>query len=65
MSMKGIKIVAKVFQDLQAVRHELLGMGSRKGKINKQDIMLAQLVEDMKEATKKRFTEITLEPTEK
>ena len=61
MSMKGIEIVAKVFSDLQTIRQQLLSMGTKKGKIDQQDIQLAQLVEDMKEATKERFSKITLE----
>jgi len=64
MSMRGIKIVAKVFSDLQTARHELLAMGTKKGKINKQDIQLAQLVEEMKEATKNKFNQITTEGPE-
>ena len=64
MSMKGIKIVAKVFQDLQTARHMLLAMGTKKGKINQQDIQLAQLIEEMKEATKNKFTKITTEGPE-
>lgn len=64
MSMKGIKIVAKVFQDLQTIRQQLLNMGAKKRKINQQGIQLAQLIEEMKEATKDKFAKITAEGPE-
>lgn len=60
MSVKGIQIVAEVFLDLQNTRQKLLAMGSKKGAIDKQDIQLAQLIEDMKEATARKFIKITI-----
>ena len=64
MSQSGIKKMAEVFRHLQQVRHELLEMGTS-GKLSdpshQQDIRLANLCEDMKDAVSKRFSEITVE----
>jgi hypothetical protein len=61
MSQAGIEKFAAVLSHIQHERGELLRMGSQPGKIDKQDIRLAQLLEQAKDAVKKEFAEITVE----
>jgi hypothetical protein len=63
MSKQGMKIMADVFLHLQQKRGELLALGATKAgtKEGNQDLRLASLCEDMKEATKDKFTKLTLE----
>ncbi len=61
MSKEGIQIFADVLSHLQEKRGELLRLGGQPGKINNQDIRLAQLLDKAKDAVKKEFAEITLE----
>lgn len=65
MSQKGIKLAADAFSYLQNVRHQLLEMSTKKlEKIKtngcQQDIMLAQMLDDMKDVGKEKFCEITM-----
>ena len=61
MSKKGIKIVSKIFCDMQQARQELLKIGTKEiGTSNgNQDIELGQLLEIMKDAGKHKFIKIT------
>ena len=60
MSQHGIIKAAEAFQTLQRLRGELLKMATRKkGKINLQDIRLAQMLETGKDAMKVKFTKET------
>lgn len=61
MSLEGIHEVAYVLTVLQVSRGKLLKMGTKPGRIDKQDIRLGQLLEDAKDHIKVRFAEITLE----
>jgi hypothetical protein len=61
MSKEGINLVAEVFILMQRNRDELLKMGTKQGKLDKQDIKLGQLLETGKDAMKWRFAEITTE----
>lgn len=58
MSLDGIKKAAKIFEMMQEVRIELLGMGSKNN--DHQDIYLAQMLSDGNDAMKKRFSQLTL-----
>lgn len=63
MSQEGIKLAAEAFSHLQRLRGELLELGGRatmeeRGSGN-QDILLAQMLEDGKDAMKWKFADIT------
>ena len=58
MSKKGIKLAASVFSNMQETRGRLLEM-SVKGEVDKQDLLLAQMLEKGKEAMKDDFAYIT------
>ena len=60
MSLKGINKVAKILSAMQSTRQELLRTGSKTGKVNKQDIRLAQLLEEGKDAMVKKFVKETI-----
>jgi hypothetical protein len=61
MSKKGIQLVAKLFADMQALRIELLGMGELQiDKADKHaDFLLAQMIENGKDAMSDDFMQIT------
>ena len=59
MSQHGILKAAEAFKTLQTLRGELLKMGTKKGKVNLQDIRLAQMLETGKDAMKVTFTKET------
>ena len=69
MSKKGIQLAAEAFSLLQQIRHELLKIGSGntypgkpgRKKIDKQDMRLAKMIEEMKDAGKHAFAKITIE----
>jgi hypothetical protein len=70
MSQKGIQLAAEAFSLLQQIRYQLLKMGSgnsfpgkpgRKKKVDHQDMRLAKMIEDMKDAGKHAFAKITVE----
>lgn len=63
MSMKGIKKVAAIFEAMQSTRQELIRMGST-GRIDQQDIRLAHVLEEMKDAGKVKFGKITTEKSD-
>jgi hypothetical protein len=58
MSETGIKKAAMIFSQLQAVRIELLQMGTKAN--DHQDILLGQMLEDGKNAMKGKFAKLTL-----
>jgi len=60
MSLEGIKRVAGVFSIMQETRGSMIRECTRDGLLDKQDLMLAQLLETGKDAMKIRFTEITM-----
>lgn len=60
MSLEGIKKVAGVFSSMQSIREELMRDSLKKKPIDKQDLMLAQLLETGKDAMKHRFAKITV-----
>lgn len=60
MSREGIKKFAEVLSIMQETRGELLRMGTKQGRVNKQDIRLGQLLETAKDHIKMDFTEETL-----
>jgi len=60
MSKKGIKMVAKIFSDMQETRGQLLQMATQIQPVDKQDILLAHLLEHMKDKGKNKFSIITL-----
>ena len=68
MSHKGVHAAASVFSYMQEVRRELLELGTRPGvkgtPEGNQDIKLAQMLEDGKDAMKEKFTKLTLEDTD-
>lgn len=60
MSLEGIKKFADVLSMMQETSGELLKMGTKQGKINKQDIRLGQLLLKAHDSVKWEFTEETL-----
>ena len=62
MSVEGIKIAAKIFNEIQVARHQLMDLATKNRPIDRQDLLLSQLLEKMKESTKDEFSEITKEP---
>jgi len=66
MSMKGIRTFAGVMSIMQQARGELLEMATRNSSItgsvsDKQDIRLAQLLDDMKDSVKDEFCKMTMQ----
>lgn len=61
MSIKGIKLFARVLESAQETRGKLLDMGSRAYPIDKIDIRLGQMLDEMKDAVKEEFERLTLE----
>lgn len=60
MSLEGIKKVAEVFGVMQQTREELMREATAKKPIDRQDLMLAQLLETGKDSMKWRFCELTV-----
>lgn len=60
MSREGLEIAAKVFSDMQESRGLLLRIATEKKPIDQQDLRLAQMLEEMEEAGKEKFTRLTL-----
>ena len=60
MSFNGIYVFANVLSDMQTARDRLLQSGC-KGPVDKQDIRLAQMLDDMKDTVKEEFTRVTLQ----
>jgi hypothetical protein len=58
MSKAGIELTAQVFSAMQEARVKLLGMKGDNGEIDKQDIVLGQMLGDMNDAFKNRFMQI-------
>ena len=58
MTKEGIETAAQVFVALQENRIQLLGMRDEHGEIDKQNIVLGQMLGDMNDAFKNRFTKI-------
>jgi len=65
LSAKGIQLAAEAFSHLQRLRGELLELGgqatSKKRGSGNQDIRLAQMLDDGKDAMKGTFAKITVE----
>jgi len=63
MSKQGIQKFAQVLSVMQETRQELLKMGTNARGcfgIDKQDILLGQLLDTAKDSVKDRFMEITM-----
>jgi len=63
MSKLGIQRFAAVLSEMQTARQELLRLGTAGGTgnpVDKQDILLGQLLETAKDSVKERFMEITM-----
>lgn len=61
MSREGINMVAKVFSNMQETREQLLRHCKKAdGLLDKQDVLLAQLLETGKDSMKERFAKITI-----
>ena len=64
MSTEGIKLAAAVFSNMQETRIKLLGLGASTEDPSKksahQDILLGQMLDDMKEKFQHRFMELTM-----
>lgn len=60
MSDEGIKIFASVLTIAQQARYELIKMGTE-DPIDKEDIRLGHLLDEMKDSVKEKFYKITLE----
>ena len=58
MSKEGIETAAQVFVALQENRIRLLGMKDEHGEIDKQNIVLGQMLGDMNDAFKNKFMKI-------
>ena len=58
MSDKGIDLAAKVFRVMQETRNELMKIGVKSN--DHTDILLAQMLENGKDAMKDRFIKLTL-----
>lgn len=60
MSKKGVKVAADVFNEMQKARVELFQIGcqTHNGPIDRQDVLLARLLEDMNDFAKDRFCQI-------
>jgi len=61
MSYLGIHLFAKTLENLQFTRDKLLSMGTEAQPMDKQDIQLSNLCEEMKDAIKKKFCKLTAE----
>lgn len=59
MSKKGLVEAASAFSSMQTSREKLFRMGTE-GKIDHQDILLAQMLEDGKNAMKDRYEKLSL-----
>lgn len=65
--MEGIRKFAGVMSIMQETRGELLQMGSLPGNVGtssvNQDLRLAQLLDDAKDAVKEEFCKVTMQET--
>jgi hypothetical protein len=59
MSKKGLEQVAKVFSLMQETRQDLIKMGMEKDPVDRQDLVLATMLEEMKDFSKDTFSKIT------
>jgi hypothetical protein len=60
MSRDGLELAAAVFSCMQETRGKLLQIATKRKEPDKQDLLLAQLLETMKESGRKRFTQLTV-----
>lgn len=61
MSKEGIRIAAEVFSHMQEARGRLIKLGSGgHGLLDKQDLLLGQLLQIGKDAMKEKFSKITV-----
>ena len=60
MSQKGLELTAKIFSIIQETRGQLIDMGMTKNPINKQYLLLAAMLEEMKDHTKDQFSTISV-----
>lgn len=58
MSRQGLEKFGMVLSQMQTARIELLGSKDEKGNPDHQDILLGQLLEDMKEWVKEKFMNV-------
>ena len=59
MSQRGLHLAASVFQALQQGRYKLIQMGRKNARtrpLDRQDVLLGQLLGDMEKFGSKRFT---------
>ncbi len=58
MSKRGILKAANIFEKMEETRNDLLWIGTNNN--DRQDILLAQMLEDGEEAMEEKFNELTL-----
>jgi len=61
VSNEGIRLFASVLSTAQETRNTLLRMGTKPKNLDKEDIRLGHLLDEMKDSIKEKFSKITLE----